>query len=226
MAIRLGGTLINKMYLGNVEIKKAYLGSIVIFDNTSVLYNTIIGGQGAITTTASALETLLGISSGGVSTFDIVGTDIFAIIDVDYTLANSKFSNNLSITKFIDLDQHVTTIGTFVFRGAVNFTEFDLLGAITIGVNAFRDTAITSFVSNATSIGSGCVRLCASLTHFEAKFLTAKLGNTVANNNVFLDCPSLTTVHVATVCQTNNGGGRDGDIAYAEDTLGATITYF
>ena len=35
MAIKLGNTSINKLYLGSTEIKKAYLGSTLIFDNTA-----------------------------------------------------------------------------------------------------------------------------------------------------------------------------------------------
>jgi hypothetical protein len=221
MSIKLGNRTIY------AEGKKFYLGDTLIYGVDDVIaYNTIIGGQGAITTTASALETLLGLSSGDVSEFNLNGNDIEAVIDVDYTLANSKFSNNLSITKYIDLDQHVTAIGNFVFRGCVNFTEFDLLGAVTIGTNAFKRTSITSFVSNATTIGSSATRVCASLTHFEAKFLLNRVGNTDVNNNVFLNCNSLSEVTVSRVCQTNNAGGRDGDIAYAEDTLGATIIYY
>ncbi len=39
MAIKLGNTDINKLYLGSTEIKKAYLGSTIILDNTVAGFN-------------------------------------------------------------------------------------------------------------------------------------------------------------------------------------------
>ena len=197
-----------------------------LLSNTVSLYNTVIGGQGAITTTAGALESLLGLTSGDVSYFNINGNDIEAKIDVDYTLTNSLFKNNTTITSYKDTDEHVVEIEDQCFRNATNANDFLLLGALIIGTLVFRNTAITTITLNATSIGSNAVRDCGSLVTFDARFTTSTLGNNSLDNNVFLGCTSLATVNCALVLETNNAGGRDGDIAYAEDTLGATINYF
>ena len=188
-------------------------------------YNTVIGDQGSITTTAGALETLLGLTGGDVSYFNLNGNDIQAKIDVDYTLTNSLFKNNTTITSYRDTDEHAVEVEAECFRNATNANDFLLLGALIVGAHAFRNTAITSSTLNATSIGSNVVRDCALLVIFDARYANP-LGNTFLDNNVFLGCTLLTTVNCSTALLTNNAGGRDGDIAYAEDVLLADINPF
>ena len=227
MSLKLGNTDINKLHLGATEIKKAYLGSTLVFDNSApIVFNTVIGGQGVTTTTAGALETLLGLSGGDVSVFNLIGNDIYAMIDVSYILLDSTFQTNTDITSYLDNDDLVVEVETECFRNATNLNDVLLLGVLTYGTQALRNTAITEITSNATFIASNFVRDCSVLVTFDARFTTDRLGNTFGADNVFLNCSSLATVNCSVVLQTNNGGGRDGDIVYAEDTLGATINYF
>ena len=66
----------------------------------------------------------------------------------------------------------------------------------------------------------GCIRLetvtLASVTD---------LGGTTGDDTVFLGCTSLTSVTVPTALATIDSSNPDGDLVYADVTLGATITY-
>ena len=60
------------------------------------VYNTVIGGIGATTTTAGALETLLGLSGGDVTDFSITDDNISCNIGISYTIPASAFLDNNS----------------------------------------------------------------------------------------------------------------------------------
>jgi hypothetical protein len=78
----------------------------------------IIGGQGAITTTAAQLKTLMGDSEDSISIFRLNGNDVEAVfnkIEVAF-YSQSTFSGNGSITSFIDVGNKITTIGHSSFK--------------------------------------------------------------------------------------------------------------
>lgn len=211
------------------------------------LYNTVIGGQGAITTTAGALETLLGLSGGDVSYFNLSGNDIQAKIDVTYTPPTSCFASNTTITSYIDMDSKLIGLGLNAFQDATNFLTLESDGLTYIPANGLRNTGITTLnTPNVTTVGSAGLR-DNSLTTIDLPLLTstsnsafrgstvatliniplcATLGTTVDTQNyVFWILNTGCTINCPASLETVNGGGREFDIAYAEDTRGATINY-
>lgn len=119
---------------------------------SSLPYNTIIGGQGAITTTAADLETLLGLSVGDVTYFNLNGNDIEAFINTTYILSSAVFNGNSSITSFLDLEDNCTDLSSQqTFNNTANLNSVKLNG-ITVGVNhsQFANSGIVSVESNLT----------------------------------------------------------------------------
>ena len=92
--------------------------------------NTLIGGIGATTTTASALATLLAISESTIKNFALSGNDIVCNITSDYAIPNGAFRDNSEITSYWDYEGMVTSIGSSGFGtniveevGAQNLTH-------------------------------------------------------------------------------------------------------
>ena len=193
-----------------------------------ITYNTVIGGQGSVTTSASQLETLLSISSGSVEDFTIIGNDIYCNINRIYTIPFISFANNTNITSYLDIDGLVYTVNNSAFQNAVNLTDiFFPHNSLSINFRSFRNTGLLNVSFNRVlSIGNECFYDCSSLETFTLNIIDLnRIGTTVLDNLVFKNCTLLTYLELPIVLQTNNSGGRDGDVAYAEDILGATIIY-
>lgn len=77
--------------------------------------NTIIGGVGSVITTKSALATKLKVSESMISAFKIVGSDIHCKMNNSYSIPTDCFSADVTITKYIDLDGSVNTVGVRAF---------------------------------------------------------------------------------------------------------------
>ena len=196
--------------------------------DSKINYNTVIGGQGVITTSASQLETLLNISSGTVEDFTIIGNDIKCNINILYTIPFQCFLSNTNITSYLDLDGNVSRLGNNSFQNAVNLTDiFFPYNNISVNFRSFRNTGLlNASFNNVLAIGNEAFYGCLLLETFAVGNININmLGTTVLDNLVFRNCNNLATITVPVVLQTNNSGGRDGDVAYAEDTLGSTIIY-
>ncbi len=277
------------------------------------IFNTIIAGEGVNTTSAAQLETLLGLTSGDVTSFTLQGNDIYAYINVNYEIPYEAFYENNFVLSFIDLENKVTAINGRCFwkarfiteikiegcttiygdrnfldanrleslktningdlpeaflRNAYNLTEFtydtlyDLnanaldntgLSSITIygtklknrclvknanlttviapNVTEVRDqvfedsNALTSLdLSLATSIGRFCFRRCSELVDLDIRSALT-LGTVTGDNEVFKDVKNGINITANSSLQTSNGGGVEGDIAYAIANHSANVTY-
>ena len=95
----------------------------------------------------------------------------------------------------------------------------------TLGPTCFlSNTATPAFLFiTATNIPSGLFAGCSCIVVSIPSCTT--LGQTTGYNDVFLNCSSLTTVYCNNLLATADGGNPDGDIVYADVTLGATINY-
>jgi len=112
------------------------------------------------------------------------------------------------------------------FRGA-SATTYTLTSLATAGGNCWQDNtaAITLSLPALRAIGSGAFQGWATVTAITMPILT-DLGGTTGNNTVFFGCTALTSVTVPTALATVDGGNHpDGDLVYADATLGATINY-
>ena len=118
------------------------------------------------------------------------------------TLGSSALSGSPALTA-ISLPA-LTAAGDAAFSGCANITTISLPALETAGAGMF----------------DGCIRLetvtLASVTD---------LGGTTGDDTVFLGCTLLTSVTVPTALATIDSGNPDGDLVYADVTLGATITY-
>ena len=79
------------------------------------IFNTIIAGEGVNTTSAAQLETLLGLTSGDVTSFALQGDDIYAYINTTYEIPYEAFNENDFVLSFIDLENKVTAINGKMF---------------------------------------------------------------------------------------------------------------
>ena len=142
----------------------------------------------------------------------------------------------------------VTTAGQEAFKDCTSLTTYTMWALQTAGQDAFKDctslttytmpalqtagsscfygcTSVTTFAMPALqTMGDNCFRLCTSLTTVTMPLLNA-LGTTTGFDSVFDSCTALTSVTVPTALATVDAGNPDGDLVYADGTLGATITY-
>lgn len=196
-------------------------GATISYDDT---VNTILGGMAEDIVTAGMLEDLLGLSSGDVTFFDLVDGDVHAHISVDYTLPSNVFLSNSVITSFQDLDGKIETVLSNTFYNASNCDFVVLPAMTTCGNSSFRDMAVTHFnFPLLDDSGSGIFRNGVATKYYLP--VMVDLGGSVGDNSVFQNIALGATITVPVALQTSNGGSREGDIAYAEDSRSATIIY-
>ena len=78
-------------------------------------------------------------------------------------------------------------------------------------------------LANASSIGNNSIE---NITTLKTAYIPncTSLGTTALNNFVFGTCPSFLRIYAHPSLATNNGGGEDGDLAYARGR-GASVNY-
>lgn len=146
-------------------------------------YNLVIYGVANTIATKTLLAQKFSFSVSEISRFEVIGQNIFAKIDVNYTPNQNAFQNNTDITAFIDLDGSmlgVTNLGTGVFLGCTNLETFKSAGCTYVGVKAFR----------------GCTSLDYNkvfLPNVEVVHIDAFRG-TLLNNGGVLNLPKCTDV--------------------------------
>lgn len=170
--------------------------------STAPLYNTLIGGEGINTTTAGQLETLLGLSPGDVSYFNLNGNDIEAFIDVSYEIPASAFDSNTDITSFVDLDNLVTALNYRSFYLCSNLSgdiQFLSVTGTVAGNSIFQGcSSITSIHTGMTgSTSSNMCKGCTSLVSF-----TSTNPITSVASYQFDGCTSLVTFDLSNLTNT------------------------
>lgn len=175
-------------------------------------YNTIIGGEGVNTTSASALESLLLLSPGDVSYFNLNGNDIEAMIDVSYTIPSATFQNNTDITSFQDLEGKVTQINGSAFEDCVNLVgDLEFINMTTwSGNNQFEGcTGITGFHCDAGVLTGDTFKECSSLVYYTTE------TNPITNipGYCFDGCSALTTLDLTNVQVTGTYSIRGANLS-------------
>jgi len=165
-------------------------------------YNTYIGGVSATISTSSALATKLGISSGRISNFTVVGSDIKCkVTGGSYAIGANAFEDDANITYYDDPEGLVTSIGYRAFRG-VNIIGSSKLIRLTL--------------KNATLLDTQCLQYRNDCEIYIPNALTFVTDPLVGTNRSLIYCNSYLA--------TNNGGGIDASIASAISS-GATVRF-
>ena len=196
-----------------------------ICNEGGLLYNTRIDGEGYNTTTKEDLETLLGLSSGDVSYFELSGQDIFCKIDVPYSLPFDCFRINADVKTYYDYEDLCGSLGDNCFRSATSFNDFRLRGTTFLGTYAIFDTAITkAILPSVTSTSNLCLGNNSGLNQVHLPLLNM-VGTSPLNNNCFLSIRDGVSLTIGDGARTNNGGNPDGDVQYVIDDLNGSVTY-
>ena len=118
------------------------------------------------------------------------------------------------------------TAGSMAFNDCLLLATFTAPNLQTLGSSALSGSPALTAISlpALTAAGDAAFSGCANITTISMPILT-NLGTTTGNDNVFLGCTLLTSVTVPTALATIDSGNPDGDLVYADVTLGATITY-
>jgi BspA type Leucine rich repeat region (6 copies) len=138
--------------------------------------NTFIGGIAAGTTnitTAIQLEAKLGLASGTVQVFSVVGSGIECYIGINYSIPMAAFENNTDIIYYNDQSLMCVNIGVRAFKGCTSLGSAVFAGAATIGNEGFAN--------------------CTSL------FILYITALTALNPEVLLNCTSLPTLNAPNV---------------------------
>lgn len=218
---------------------------------TPSLANTFIGGVSSTIPTKAALALKLGISESNISYFVVVGNDIEAKIDVDYTLPNNSFKGNSDITYYKEKIEGKCIDIAREFEYTSNLIEVEFLRDIFIDQSAFISSGLKrgifhnattmyyfqSFLSTNTQLlyfpklkfreGNGTLPSAVAFGNAKNVFipLAEQIGNTQGNENHFLDCHTGIKIWANTALQTSNAGAEEGDLAYARTNKNAVIDY-
>lgn len=159
-------------------------GSFTVPENVTVLSNGAFTGSGVTTVTIPE-----GITDFGASGVSATGASGGAFKD--------------SKVEKIVLPEGMTEIPAAAFNGAKNLKEVNIPASVnTIGVNAFRSTAITTLTipATVTSIATGAFRDMDSLVTVTFE------GDIAIPNFAFRNCDNLRTVYLNGENTTVNGG--------------------
>lgn len=169
----------------------------------TIIPNTFIGGIAPTYSTAALLASQLGIAENDITYFAISGVDIYARIEVNYSIGANTFNTDPNITEYEDFDGKATFLGNQAFYNA------DKLGFV--------------YFPSATSIGWRCFASCKIFSKAIIPNAT-NLGGTVGDDTVFTASNTIQKIYCHASLETNNGGNPDGDLAVAI-SQGATVTY-
>lgn len=191
--------------------------------------NTFIGGVSATLDTPALIAAKLGININRIKSFKIAGSDIeFAVVGGAYVLPNSSFLNT-PVSFFLDNDGLITDVGSTSFKAnPISAGRIYLPGIISLtGQSVYQDSygfSLTDF-PNCVNFpkdffgnwsGNGKTLSIPKATN---------IGGTVGNDLAFRG-PNVNGLTIITnsLNQTSNGGGVEGDLAFAISG-GATVVY-
>jgi len=220
-----------------------------------ILPNLFIGGVASTLNTKEALATKIGVSSTNISYFAITGDNIEAILkNTVFGLPSDCFLDDVYITYYKDYSLLCNSIGIRVFKGTSKLKAVEIYGTGTgnISNNSFENAQSLkrvvlkgfnkwypyncfsgtpdlqllyikdlSFNSSSASV----VRTAfGGASNIYIPNLTV-IGYDVGNNGEFNESPQGVNIWAHPSLQTSNGGGEEGDIAYARANKAAVIDY-
>jgi hypothetical protein len=176
------------------------------------ILNLYIGGVSSVIPNASTLESVLGLSTGAVSIFNIKGNNIEAKVDEDYDIPFRCFAagfapNNFGsiVTYYIDLERCKTLFQqSFLLQSNIKFCYF---------LNADDVPSVQTW------------RLCTSLEHVGIPKVNNDLGSipNIDRGNFNQLTNNLTNIYVNPYLITNNSGNLDADLQTAINLYSANV---
>lgn len=193
--------------------------------------NTFLKGTGAVDT-AAELAAKLGLVEADILNFTVDGSyNIKCRIETVYTFIYQAFYRYSAVgnttTYFIDLEGYCSattgfTDQTFNFQTVPIAMVFPNIKRITSSM--FANASVPYYyLPDATQVNTLAFDKNYSLKRIYIPSCTS-LGGTTGNGNAFRLDSAVVNVYVNSTLMTNNGGGKDGDLAYLESTYGTTIT--
>ncbi|MEY3501810.1 MAG: hypothetical protein RL308_3483 [Bacteroidota bacterium] len=225
-----------------------------IFGGLKSKANTFIGGVASTITTAGALATKLGIASNRITNFKIVGSDIECSISGEYAMTDSCWNGDSLLTYYKDNNGLVVNPSSRFIRANANllFINFPRLNSLIdecfVNTNAIEEInlpLLTTMSGNygAIALNSNLKRiilpqLVSSIYGYDSQFWYSpslktlyiprctSLGSTQGRNAGILTDSNLPNlkIYAHPSLQTSNGGGVEGDLAFAISN-GATVRY-
>lgn len=235
--------------LTNPAISVTLVNYIGWTDSTS--YNTEIGGLAASHPTKQLIAKRIGIGSGGIVNFQVVGSNLRFEVLAQYSLKANAFNANsatVPLTYYDDIGMNVTylqgssiyscnTLQWLKFNGIVNQGGDSIIrncpNLVSVEMNNLVSCSASPIFRDCWSIGTinlpelvnmtGNMYSAGANTYNLPKCTT--LGATVGQDNVFAVIKTGAIINVPISLQTANAGAPDGDLVYASGTRGATIVY-
>lgn len=165
--------------------------------------NTFIGGKASTLSTPALLAQKLAINESSISDFLIIGDNIEARIDDNYSLPGLIFFNDNEIKHFICTE------------GRCNYSYHDIFRGSSIELAVFTGTAVA---------GPSFFRNCTKLKTAYIYGQRVRVGSTLGFNSVF-NGTSGVKIYCHPDIQTCNAGAPDGDITDATTNRGASVVY-
>jgi hypothetical protein len=197
-----------------------------------------IGGVSSTINTAALLaDKMLNYPSGtafspsNILNFTIVGANIQCFVNANYKIKDNAYANNLSITYYNDYGSCIETgLQSFLVGSGVTMVlkKVYLKNAITIGLGCFTGNGFSSveeiILPNAIQLANSCF---ANAESFKSIYIprVTNIGDTVLSNDVFSFSNKGFKVYAKPSMSTINSGGVEGDLAYAINTLNASVIY-
>ena len=189
-------------------------------------FNLEIGGLGFSIKTAEELETLMQLTPGFITDFELKGNDIHAKMSGNYVIENETFRDQYDIKTFLDHGGLCTSIGNNAFRGVCAFHEIQAVNVEYVGSFGFYQTGATQLVfPNLTSTGNFAFAQNRGLNFVYIPMIELRIGTSESDNGCFQNARQGITVVSSVATQTNWAGNPDGDLQYVTDTLNGTVTY-
>lgn len=130
---------------------------------SKLLPNTVIGGVGATITTREQLASKLSLTAADIRTFEIIGSDVYANIRRDYSIAAQVFQNDMSITSYIDRHGLCTKVNNQAFSNS-SVIDLYLPNAYLLNSALHQTPNLTNinfngdYTTSSTSLGFNSIR--------------------------------------------------------------------
>ena len=210
-----------------------------------------ISSKSDLVNTIKDPDTFYDYSEENILYFEVVGTEVRAFVTSKFALVSVNLRES-AVTSFLDKGNNCVYVSYGVFLGSM-LEEFKLDAATYIGDYVFNDSKISGVVSlpSVELIGNSVFTKTA-ITELNAPNLL-QLGEAMSTARLFMYCDYIERIYIPKCIQlgyglnndnvfqhigvtgfeivcplelkTINNGSREGDIAMAEDTYGAIITY-
>jgi len=188
-------------------------------------YNTFIGALGKYILTAADLEIAIGLNAGDITYFNLNVNDIECYINVlSYSIKADAFPEKVS--SWDDQEGRLYRLQDRAFKNCAELVSINASNLTIIDEEALRGTGVVTldFPNLETMNGQICMGDLVNCNEINIPKLI-DCGVTVGDDGTFLNLKLGCNIFVPIALETINGGGVEGDIAYADVSRNANIGY-